>query len=211
MTRLWDLFVACAPGMRRESKIDWIEVDLDGLRRHNSSAAQGRQDQESSGEESDFVEIESVRDSVPTSPVPTVCSPASSLYVCKPNDIQAPMLRPRPRKQLPNPEPAAPSSVLSVRALVSAYERQHQLPIRPLSPPKIPTEAAVTPIEPVEEPLVVPDVEHELRKYQAMKRRAKFDQRAQQSAEQRRRGGSRYRSPSYPPSYILNSPFRSLQ
>lgn len=89
---------------------------------------------------------------------------------------------------------------LNVRNLVALYEKDHPTAFvrrEELSPSDL---QPVTPL----------DVEIELRKFQAGKRRQRLDQRAQ--IEWNRRRQSRSRQATFPPpNYHLTSPYRSLQ
>lgn len=221
--------------------MDWIEVEYLKLSGDREAQQLGSPTvlpcwQHEEGEE-EFVDLTPCC-TVVGSPVPTVCSPVPSLYLVVDKDKVS--LFKRPKALLPpiipsdsevkctNPmlptviEPALPAVVkpepaLSVKDRVKSYEQSLSSPVKPR--PVSPTTLAESQTKAIrgEQYNKPKNVEAELRRYQAMKRQQKYDQRARQAASMRNplcpgMGGSgRYRSPTYPPSPMLTSPYRSLQ
>lgn len=155
-------------------------------------------------------------------PSPVVCSPVSSIYVCG-NEGSDVILCKRPKKDLPQVKAEAPPQIKTVRQLVANFERS----LSPVSPRSLPT--SINPLSTPSSSSTSPsnasfssdkvatvnsiDVEKELRRYQAMKKMAKFDERALGLSLRDKPLGrdTRHRSPTYPPNLILGRPYRSLQ
>lgn len=211
-----DLLGTCMAG-KGGDKMDWIEVEYLKLC-GDREAQQGKTVGPSEETEEEFVDLTPCS-TVVGSPVPTVCSPVPSLYLVVDKDKVSLFKRPKallppiiPTVSIPVVEPA-----LSVKDRVKTYEQSLSSPTqsRPTSPTSVLDEPQTKAIR--EQYKKPKNVEAELRRYQAMKRQQKYDQRARQEASMRNplcpgMGGSgRYRSPTYPPSHILTSPYRSLK
>lgn len=195
---------------RQGDKMDWIEIEY---RKFCEAEVVKKHEEKQEIAEDEFVDLTPPSSQSPTvgSPAPTVCSPVPSLYLVVENDKVT--LFKRPKALLP---PIEPEPAISVKDRVRSYEQSLSSHSRPTSPT---TQLSESQTEAIKKHYKKPkDVEAELRRYQAMKRMQKYDQRAQKEATRKNpmcpgMGGSgRYRSPTYPPSpHILTSPYRSLQ
>jgi hypothetical protein len=206
-----ELFGTCMEG-RQGDKMDWIEVEYSKMCMEKE--AQRTMMQETFDEE--FVDL-SPSPASPTvgSPIPSVCSPVPSLYLVV-NKDEVKLFK-RPKASLPPIVSSEPKETLSVKDRVRSYEQSLSSQSRPVSPP-LPSAIDNIRAKAIKEHYKKPkNVEAELRRYQALKRMQKYDQRAHQEASRKSPicpglgGSGRYRSPTYPPSHILTSPYRSLQ
>ena len=188
IVRLFTRCGNCRPSSKkRRDEMDWIEVEV--------------------FPESDTEELEqrvfSPISTGSTVVISEVATPVSSMY-CYGLDSEM-MLGDRPIRELPT-APLSPLSfhvdpapVKSVRELVKCFERTS------ISP------SYTSPIGtmPKKRPRDSLDMEFELRRFQAMKRMGRTDQRSELDWQ------ARCRTPSFPPTsstrFQLNSPYRSLQ